>query len=105
MPEQRRFPPPWSVEETDACLIVRDHGGQGLAYVCFEEGEAGRRAAARLLTYDEARRIDANIAKLPELLRRGAALDRSTSTPRASSSKTRVVPQFESGQNCSDFLL
>jgi hypothetical protein len=68
MPEQRRFPPPWSVEETDACLIVRDHGGQGLAYVCFEEGEAGRRAAARLLTYDEARRIDANIAKLPELL-------------------------------------
>jgi len=50
-------------------------------------------------------RIAANITKLPGLLRRGAALDRSTSTPRASSSKTRVVPQFESGQNCSDFLL
>jgi hypothetical protein len=27
----RRFPPPWSAEETDACFIVRDHGGQALA--------------------------------------------------------------------------
>ena len=24
----RRFPPPWTVEETDACFIVRDHNGQ-----------------------------------------------------------------------------
>jgi len=28
----RRFPPPWSVEETDACFIVRDANGQALAY-------------------------------------------------------------------------
>jgi hypothetical protein len=40
-----RFPPPWSVEETDACFIVRDANGQALAYVYFEE-EPGRRAAA-----------------------------------------------------------
>jgi len=39
MVEARRFPPPWSVEETDACFIVRDHSGQALAYaVYFEEG-------------------------------------------------------------------
>ena len=63
----RRFPAPWSVEEQPACFVVRDDNGQALAYVYFEE-EPGRRSAAKLLTKDEARRIAANIAKLPELL-------------------------------------
>jgi hypothetical protein len=27
----RRFPPPWTVEEMDACFIVKDHTGQSLA--------------------------------------------------------------------------
>jgi hypothetical protein len=63
----RRFPPPWTVEKTQPCFIVRDSDGQALAFVYFED-EPGRRAAASLLTRDEARRIAANIAKLPELL-------------------------------------
>jgi hypothetical protein len=63
----RRFRTPWSADETDACFIVRDHSGQALAYVYYEE-EPGRRPAAELLTKDEARRIAANIAKLPSLL-------------------------------------
>jgi hypothetical protein len=63
----RRFPPPWSVEETPNCFIVRDATGQALSYVYYEN-EPGRRAAAMLLTKDEARRIAANIATLPELL-------------------------------------
>ena len=68
MPEPRRFPPPWSIDELNqACFIVKDADGQALAYVYFEE-QPGRRAAAKLLTRDEARRIAANIAKLPDLL-------------------------------------
>ena len=53
MPSARGFPPPWSVEETDACFIVRDVSGQALAYV-YSQDEPGRRSAAKLLTKDEA---------------------------------------------------
>jgi hypothetical protein len=66
---KRRFPPPWSVEELDACFIVKDAHDQKLAYVYFED-EPGRRSSANRLTRDEARRISANIAKLGELLRK-----------------------------------
>jgi hypothetical protein len=31
------LPPPWSVERSDACFIVRDANGHALAYVYFEE--------------------------------------------------------------------
>jgi hypothetical protein len=46
MPQQRRFPPPWSVEEGNNYFVVRDREGQQLAYVHFEN----LRAAARPLT-------------------------------------------------------
>jgi hypothetical protein len=68
----RQFPPPWSVEGLDPklqrqCFIVRDRSGQA-PYVYFEE-EPGWRAAAKLLTRDEARRIAANVAKCQSLPR------------------------------------
>ena len=47
---------------------VRDANNFPVAYVYFES-QPGRRAAANLMTKDEARKIAAGIAKLPELLK------------------------------------
>ena len=63
MMAERRFPAPWSVEEyRGISYIVRDANNFAVAYVYFET-EPGRRAAANLMTKDEARKIAAGIAK------------------------------------------
>jgi hypothetical protein len=54
MRERHGFQLPWSVEELDACFVVRDNNGHQLGHIYFEE-ESGRRSAAKLLTKDEAR--------------------------------------------------
>jgi hypothetical protein len=41
MPPPRRFPPPWSIDEFEACFVVIDSTGQKLAYVYFDD-EPGR---------------------------------------------------------------
>ena len=56
MTEARRFPAPWYADKISDGYVVRDANGQALAYV---------------LTQDEARRIAANIVRLPGLLRSG----------------------------------
>ena len=65
----RQFTPPWEIDDNGACFIVRDHNGQALAYLYYDDN-SGRPAAANLLTRDEARRIAIKMAKLPELEKR-----------------------------------
>ena len=64
----RRFSPLWTVEPLDGGFKIVDANGQALAYVY---GNADPRDAriANALTLDEARRVAANIAKLPGLMR------------------------------------
>jgi len=64
----RRFLPPWSNRGKRSLLRRKDQGGQKLAYFYFEN-EPGRRAAAKLLTRDEAFLLALNFAKLPSVPR------------------------------------
>ena len=47
--QARRFPPPWSIDELEACFVVVESAAQKLAYVYYEN-EPGRRSTAKLLT-------------------------------------------------------
>jgi hypothetical protein len=69
MPKQRthRFPAPWTVEQIPGGYKVMDAAGQSLAYVYGRETRADA-DTAKVLTMDEARRVAANFAKLPNYL-------------------------------------
>jgi hypothetical protein len=54
VPEARRFPSPWTVEETSACFVVRDGNGQQLAYVYFNSDGISR-ISEQFYTYAEER--------------------------------------------------
>ena len=71
---ERRFPLPWTVEETPTCFIVRDANGQALNYTYYfsEEMSLGGEQydPLTMLTKDDARWIASNVAKLAELLQK-----------------------------------
>jgi hypothetical protein len=74
----RRFPAPWSVEQIPGGYKVLDANGQAIVYVYARETQQ-QVEAAKALTFDEARRIAVNVARLPELL--GAALKAEEASP------------------------
>jgi hypothetical protein len=63
----RRFPPPWRADVISGGYVVRDATGQALVYLYSRENPT-EALQAKMLTKDKARRIAANIARLPELL-------------------------------------
>jgi hypothetical protein len=63
----RKFRPPWKAEEQGESFVVSDADDHPLAFVYFEE-EIKRRDIMNRLTKDEACRVAAGIARLPDLL-------------------------------------
>jgi hypothetical protein len=63
----RRFPPQWSVEDIGGSFVVKASNDRPLMFIYYCDG-VGRRSLAKLLSRNAARRIAANITKLPELL-------------------------------------
>ena len=60
----RRFPPPWSIDERTESFIVKDATGLPITYVYFED-EPQRQMSMKRMSRDEALLIAVNIAKLP----------------------------------------
>ena len=64
--QPRRFPPPWTVKELAECFVVEDAQEKRLAYVYFDTNNMTITNSFHKLSWDEARRIAAGIARLPE---------------------------------------
>ena len=66
----RRLPAPWHADKFSGGYVVRDADGFAVAYVYGHSTET-EAIEAKQMTMDEARRVASNIAKLPDMLKRG----------------------------------
>ena len=66
----RHFPPPWRAEKFSRGYVVRDATGFAVAYV-YGHATEDEAVEPKQMTMDEARRVASNIARLPEMLKRG----------------------------------
>ena len=71
MTKPRKMPAPWTVETIPGGFRVNDADGKGLAYVYGLPDRYLPAAGYERLSLDEARRVAANIAKLPSFLKHG----------------------------------
>jgi hypothetical protein len=65
----RRFSPPWTVRHNDDAYWVEDVHGNQFGFCYYRDDRAGIIGQA-YYSRDEARRLAAGIARLPELLKR-----------------------------------
>lgn len=65
---ERRFPAPWRVEATPSGFRIIDANGQAVAYTYGIRPDEQRTDTGGKLTIDEARRIAAGIARLPDVM-------------------------------------
>lgn len=68
VPSRRTFPPPWTVKDNGSAFFIEDANGNTFAFCYYREHPVVGTGTWHL-TRDEARRIVANIARLPELLK------------------------------------
>jgi K+/H+ antiporter YhaU regulatory subunit KhtT len=66
----RLLPAPWYADKFSGGYVVRDANGFAVAYVYGSSTEA-EAMKAKQMTMDEARRVASNMAKLPDVLKRG----------------------------------
>jgi hypothetical protein len=69
MASDRRFPPPWRMQEHRESFVVQDRTGQPLAYVYFED-QPQRAMSMHRMDKSDAYKIARAIMRLPSLLRR-----------------------------------